>query len=108
PHGGVARQWFAHGEVLALLPLGGADGHELALVWSLPGPQADEWLQADAPAFAEAVQARCAQALGALTPLGPAQAWPLQLSRARRWFTHTEQGAVALAGDAAHAVHPLA
>ena len=108
PHGGVARQWFAHGEVLALLPMGGADGHELALVWSLPAQQADEWLKAEPAAFAEAVQARCAQALGALTPLAPPQAWPLQLSRARRWFTHTPQGAVALAGDAAHAVHPLA
>ena len=108
PHGGVARQWFHQGEVLALLPMGGPDGHELALVWSLPAAQAEHWQAADATALAEAVQARCAQALGALTVLAPAQAWPLQLSRARRWFAQTPEGTVALAGDAAHAVHPLA
>jgi 2-polyprenyl-6-methoxyphenol hydroxylase-like FAD-dependent oxidoreductase len=45
PHGGVARQWFTWGqvpgqaqpqaEILALLPLGGAGGREVALVWSV-------------------------------------------------------------------------
>lgn len=108
PHGGVARQWFHQGEVLALLPMGGAEGHELALVWSLPAAQAEHWLLAEPTALAEALQARCAAATGALTLLAPAQAWPLQLSRAQRWFAQTPEGTVALAGDAAHAVHPLA
>jgi 2-polyprenyl-6-methoxyphenol hydroxylase-like FAD-dependent oxidoreductase len=108
PHGGIARQWFADGEVMALLPLGGEGGHELALVWSLPADKADGWLRAEPAAFAEAVQARSAQALGALEPLGAPQAWPLQLSRARRWIAHGPEGTVVLAGDAAHAVHPLA
>ena len=40
PHGQVARQWFARpdgqGEILALLPLGGAQGTQCALVWSAP------------------------------------------------------------------------
>jgi 2-polyprenyl-6-methoxyphenol hydroxylase-like FAD-dependent oxidoreductase len=48
------------------------------------------------------------QALGALTLTSPAQGWPLQLSRARRWVAQTGQGTLVLAGDAAHAVHPLA
>lgn len=108
PHGGVARQWFADGEVLALLPLGGANAHELALVWSLPTDQAAQWLQAEPAALAAAVQARSMQALGELTLLGAPQAWPLQLSRARRWISRTAAGTVVLAGDAAHAVHPLA
>lgn len=108
PHGGVARQWFADGEVLALLPLGGANAHELALVWSLPTDQAAQWLQAEPAALAAAVQARSMQALGELTLLGAPQAWPLQLSRARRWISRTATGTVVLAGDAAHAVHPLA
>ena len=47
PHGGVARQWFVQGEVLALLPLEGAEGHAVALVWSVPSQQADEWLAGD-------------------------------------------------------------
>lgn len=108
PHGGVARQWFANGEVMALLPLGGEDGNSVALVWSVPAQQADTWLQADPDTFTQAVQARSAQALGHMHMESPAQAWPLELSRAQRWIARTAQGGVALAGDAAHAMHPLA
>ncbi len=112
PHGGVARQWFSRGEVMALLPLGGAQGNSVALVWSVPSQQADAWLQA-APetleeAFAQAVQTRCALALGHMHMESPVQTWPLELSRARRWIARTAHGSVALAGDAAHAMHPLA
>jgi len=108
PHGGVARQWFCDGQIMALLPLEGDQGHAAALVWSLPTAQADEAQGLEAPRFIEAVQARCQQALGHLTLDGPVQAWPLELSRARRWVARTPQGAVVLAGDAAHAMHPLA
>lgn len=108
PHGGIARQWFADGEVIALLPLGGEGGHEVALVWSLPADKADDWLRAEPAAFAQAVRARSQQALGDLHLLGAPQAWPLQLSRARRWIAAGPEGTVVLAGDAAHAVHPLA
>lgn len=108
PHGGVARQWFAHGEVMALLPLGGAGGNSVALVWSVPAEQADAWLQSDPSVLAQAVQARSANTLGTLHMESPAQAWPLELSRAQRWITRTATGGVALAGDAAHAMHPLA
>jgi 2-polyprenyl-6-methoxyphenol hydroxylase-like FAD-dependent oxidoreductase len=108
PHGGVARQWFSQGEIMALLPLEGDTGNSVALVWSVPVQQADTWLAADAQALADAVQTRCGQALGEMQLQGPAQAWPLELSRARRWIARTPQGSVALAGDAAHAMHPLA
>ncbi|MBL8387577.1 MAG: FAD-dependent monooxygenase [Hydrogenophaga sp.] len=108
PHGGVARQWFTRGEILALLPLDGAQGNSVALVWSVPVQQSGDWLAADGPALAQAVQERCGSALGAMTLQGPAQAWPLELSRARRWIAQTPRGSVVLAGDAAHAMHPLA
>jgi 2-polyprenyl-6-methoxyphenol hydroxylase-like FAD-dependent oxidoreductase len=108
PHGGVARQWFAHGEVMALLPLGGAQGNSVALVWSVPAAQADAWLQSDPSTLAQAVQARSANTLGTLHMDSPAQAWPLELSRAQRWIARTATGGVALAGDPAHAMHPLA
>ena len=108
PHGGVARQWFANGEVMALLPLGGAQGNSVALVWSVPAAQADAWLQSDPSVLAQAVQARSANTLGTLHMESPAQAWPLELSRAQRWIARTAAGGVALAGDAAHAMHPLA
>ena len=107
-HGGVARQWFARGEILALLPLDGAQGNSVALVWSVPAQQSEEWLAADPQALAHAVQERCGSTLGGMQLQGPAQAWPLELSRARRWIAQTAQGSVALAGDAAHAMHPLA
>lgn len=109
PHGGVARQWFFQGEILALLPLGGAQGNSVALVWSLPAEQANMWTTAEPQTLAQAVQARCGSVLGEMTPEGPAQAWPLELSRARRWIARSANGAgVVLAGDAAHAMHPLA
>lgn len=108
-HGGVARQWFQRGEILALLPLGGAQGNSVALVWSVPAEQADGWTTAEPQALAQAVQERCGNALGDMTLESPAQAWPLELSRAQRWIArHPAGGSVVLAGDAAHAMHPLA
>lgn len=108
PHGGVARQWFSQGEIMALLPLGGAQGNSVALVWSLETAQADRWINEPPEALETAVQERCGHAMGAMTLQGPAQAWPLELARARRWIAATDRGGVALAGDAAHAMHPLA
>ena len=108
PHGGVARQWFVRGEILALLPLDGAQGNSVALVWSVPDQQSETWLTAEPPSLVKAVQERCASVLGDMQLQSPAQAWPLELSRARRWIAQTAQGNVALAGDAAHAMHPLA
>jgi len=108
PHGGVARQWFHRGEIMALLPLEGPQGNSVALVWSLPAQRAEDWLSAEAQALAAAVQERCGEALGEMRLLSAAQAWPLELSSAQRWIVRTPQGAVVLAGDAAHAMHPLA
>ena len=109
PHGGVARQWFHQGDILALLPLGGAQGNSVALVWSVPAEQADAWTAAEPQALAQAVQQRCGQALGEMTLDSAAQAWPLELSRAQRWIARSASGGgVVLAGDAAHAMHPLA
>jgi 2-polyprenyl-6-methoxyphenol hydroxylase-like FAD-dependent oxidoreductase len=108
PHAGVARQWFRNGEILALLPMGGNLGNSVALVWSVPAEQADDWLSREPEGLAQAVQTACGGVLGAMQLQSPAQAWPLELSKARRWIAKTPSGAVALAGDAAHAVHPLA
>lgn len=109
PHGGVARQWFEAGEIMALLPLDGEGGQRVALVWSMDTARADQLLaDADPAALAAAVQARCDSVLGDMHLDGGPQAWPLELSRARRWVMRNAQGGVALAGDAAHAMHPLA
>jgi 2-polyprenyl-6-methoxyphenol hydroxylase-like FAD-dependent oxidoreductase len=108
PHGGVARQWFKDGEIMALLPLDGAEGHSVALVWSVESAKADHMVGQPPEAVAQAVQARCGAALGEMHMQSPTQAWPLELSRAQRWITRTAQGSVVLAGDAAHTMHPLA
>jgi 2-polyprenyl-6-methoxyphenol hydroxylase-like FAD-dependent oxidoreductase len=108
PHGGVARQWFRDGQIMALLPLEGDDGRAVALVWSLPATLALHNQGLDSTLFVAAVQAVCQRMLGDMALEGPVQAWPLELARARRWIARTPQGTAVLAGDAAHAMHPLA
>ena len=117
PHDGIARQWFNdRGEVLALLPLGGAGGRSLALVWSVEQLRAPALLALGAEEFDAAVREASHDALGALTLTSERAAWPLQRAIADRWTGRFATDAAdpaagkawALAGDAAHTVHPLA
>ncbi|MES2973761.1 MAG: FAD-dependent monooxygenase [Pseudomonadota bacterium] len=108
PHGQIARQWFSQGEILAFLPLGGPQGNSVAVVWSVLEARA-AGLLALAPAdFAAQLEAASHGALGTLKLDSERAAWPLQLARASRWTGSREGGGWALAGDAAHTVHPLA
>ena len=104
PHGGVARQWFAGGDVLALLPMGGPPGNALALVWSVSLERASALQKLTDEAFCAALQADCGQEVGNLRLTSERSSWPLSLSNATRWAGP----GWALAGDAAHTVHPLA
>ena len=108
PHGSIARQWFANGEIAAFLPMGGsnasAQGNSVALVWSVSEERADALLALDAAAFAREVEKSTGGTSGALMLTSGRAAWPLQLARADRWCGP----GWALAGDAAHTVHPLA
>jgi len=104
PHHQVARQWFSGGEILAFLPLSQPSGNSVAVVWSVLQAHAQELLAAPADDFTARLQAASGGALGTLALASERAAWPLQLARARRW---TGPG-WALAGDAAHTVHPLA
>ncbi len=117
PHEHIARQWFnERGEVLASLPLGGSggvNGQEVALVWSLDTARAREMMNRSPADFCTALQAACGQALGAMSLSSPLALWPLQLTRIEQWSgeaTWPQKPAQrwVLAGDAAHAVHPLA
>jgi len=121
PHEGVARQWFGwspapglsqpQAEVLALLPLGGEGGHEVALVWSVHPLRAQELMALNGEDFADALAQACGHALGDMQLLTERALWPLQLARAERWMgtmPGTTKQSFVLAGDAAHALHPLA
>jgi len=101
PHHGVAWQWFDPTEgVIALLPL---PGEHVSLVWSAPQLLA-EALTADSASLAVRLAARAQPHLGALTQVGPAQSFPLR----RVIVDHLIGPRLALVGDAAHVVHPLA
>ncbi|MEY4711384.1 MAG: hypothetical protein RIS88_834, partial [Pseudomonadota bacterium] len=104
PHDQVARQWFADGGVLALLPLDGPEGRAVALVWSVPQDRAGALLALPATDFEERLTEASHRSLGRLTLASERAGWPLQLAKASRWCG---PGWV-LAGDAAHTVHPLA
>jgi 2-polyprenyl-6-methoxyphenol hydroxylase-like FAD-dependent oxidoreductase len=120
-HQGIARQWFGwsqvpglsqpQAEILALLPLGGEGGHEVALVWSVHPLRAQELMALPPEDFAATLGRACGLALGGMQVSAERAVWPLQLARAQRWIgavPGTTAQAFALAGDAAHAMHPLA
>ena len=104
PHHGVASQWFLGADgIVALLPL---PGNQVSLVWSAPEPLAEQLLLESPQQLCERLQQLPALALGQLSMLPPAapRAFPLRLIRAASLIAHR----VALIGDAAHVVHPLA
>jgi len=103
-HHGVAHQWFsAEQGIIALLPL---PGQRVSLVWSAPDLLAEVLLQESQSQLAERLAAWAGPMLGGLQPLQPevVRAFPLSLIRPH---AITAPG-VALVGDAAHVVHPLA
>jgi ubiquinone biosynthesis UbiH/UbiF/VisC/COQ6 family hydroxylase len=101
-HHGVAYQWFTGAEgVVALLPL---PGPRVSLVWSAPSALAPELESLSAEAFAERVARRSLHALGDLRLLGAPHAFELNRIAVDRLVAP----GIALLGDAAHVVHPLA
>lgn len=104
PHHGVAHQWFTAGEgIVALLPL---PGQRVSLVWSAPDALAETLLRESLMQLAQRVSALCGQELGQLEPIQPEalKAFPLALIRPHAITAPR----VALVGDAAHVLHPLA
>jgi len=100
-HRGTAYQWFQGGPVLALLPL---PGNHVSMVWSTAADECARLLALDAEALCRTVADASGHVLGELGLVTPARAFALRRLAARR----TVAPRVALVGDAAHVVHPLA
>lgn len=101
PHRGIARQWFRHDGILAWLPL---PENRLSIVWSTDPAHAQVLLTAAPEALCAEVAEAGQHVLGGLTLLTPPAAFPLHLIQVPRIIGPR----VALIGDAAHQVHPLA
>jgi len=105
PHRNAAFQWFQGGRqggaVLALLPL---PGNHVSMVWSAGNAAAARLLTLDAGALAAEVTNATHRVVGELALTTPQRGFPLQRLAARRLVAPR----VALAGDAAHVIHPLA
>jgi ubiquinone biosynthesis UbiH/UbiF/VisC/COQ6 family hydroxylase len=104
PHHGVAYQWFTGAEgIVALLPL---PGDRVSLVWSAPDALADTLMRESVGELAIRLAEVAEDKLGVLRPLQPeaARDFPLALIRPHAITAPR----VALVGDAAHVIHPLA
>ncbi|PTX57698.1 2-octaprenyl-6-methoxyphenol hydroxylase [Litoreibacter ponti] len=101
PHGGVAHQFFMPAGPLAILPL---TGNRSSIVWAETPARAAELSSLDDDAFIEALRPAFGDFLGKLHVAGARFTYPLNLTIADR-LTDTR---LALVGDAAHGVHPIA
>ncbi len=100
-HAETAWQRFLPNGPLAFLPL--SDGRS-SIVWTNSEAEAERLLAADEEAFITELESASGGVLGALGSCGERLSFPLRLTHATRY---TGPG-VALIGDSAHAVHPLA
>ncbi|MCQ8781967.1 ubiquinone biosynthesis hydroxylase [Mangrovibrevibacter kandeliae] len=101
PHGGRAEEHFLPAGPFAILPL---TGDRSSLVWTEETREAERLVAADELIFEEELQRRFGHRLGALTLEGGRRAFPLGLTLARDFV----RPRIALAGDAAHGIHPIA
>lgn len=101
PHGGVAVQHFLPGGPFAMLPLA---GDRSSLVWSERRAIMEKMATLDDDGFVAEVERRAGPAYGRISLAGPRGAFPLRFLLARSFVGPR----IALVGDAAHVVHPLA
>ena len=101
-HEGTAHQFFMPAGPLAILPLPG--GHHSSIVWSETDAAAEAIQALDDAGYLAALRPRFGNFLGEIALAGARFTYPLSLSLAERFIAPR----VALAGDAAHGVHPIA
>jgi 2-octaprenyl-6-methoxyphenol hydroxylase len=101
-HQGTAQQFFMPSGPLAILPLPG--GHLSSIVWSETEAQAAAVQALGDADYLDALRPRFGDFLGEIALAGARFTYPLSLSLAERFVS----ARLALVGDAAHGVHPLA
>ena len=106
PHGGVAHERFLPAGPFAMLPLrDSAEGaHRSSIVWTERADLAPHMLGLSAPEFAAEIERRFGDTLGRVTAGGARWSYPLGFIQAEAYVAQR----LALVGDAAHAIHPIA
>ncbi len=101
PHGGTAYELFYASGPFAILPM---TGNRSSIVWTERSDQAQAYLSLGDEAFLGEVAQRFGDQWGALSLDGPRWSYPLSMNLAMSYIAPR----FALAGDAAHGVHPIA
>jgi 2-octaprenyl-6-methoxyphenol hydroxylase len=105
PHEHVAYEIFYPTGPFALLPMNdNSAGHRSAIVWSVPQEDAAGWLSLNDDDFAAEAQSAMGGFLGKVAMLAPRSTFPLGFHHAAQMIAQR----LALVGDAAHAIHPIA
>jgi len=111
PHEGTALEMFLPHGPFAQLPLAGPGGfgtaelpHASAYVWSEKSALARRFLAMDDAAFGRELRRRLGDHLGVIRPIGRRWSYPLSALWAERFTAQR----LALVGDAAHGIHPIA
>jgi 2-octaprenyl-6-methoxyphenol hydroxylase len=101
PHQGLAQEYFLPSGPFAILPM---TGNRSSLVWTEHGRAASAFLALDEAGFDAEVARRVGTYLGETRVVGPRFSYPLSLQLAARYVLPR----LAIVGDAAHAIHPIA
>ena len=101
PHHGIAHQFFMPAGPLAILPL---TGNRSSIVWSETPARATQIMALDDDGFLDALRPAFGSFLGQIRLVGARHTYPLGLTLAHSFVAPR----VALVGDAAHSVHPIA
>ena len=105
PHAHVAYEIFYPDGPFAILPMNDDEiGHRSAIVWSVPEKDAAGWLALSDADFAAEARLAMGGFLGEIEMLAPRSSYPLGFHHAARITAKR----LALVGDAAHAIHPIA